>query len=170
MRKPFLFSVRRGASKFSNVFRSILSSNWLSESLKRITRSSQIRVHNEQAFRHLLSSESKRAELSGHCFRVLLIYFTDNQGLIVHMDRDVADNVVKALFRSLRETDYIGWYLEERIIGAVLTILGQDSAVEVFGRIQQRLMEILRVGVSVEENSRLQIRVCQYHELEGIEF
>jgi hypothetical protein len=85
------------------------------------------------------------------------------------MDRDVADTVVKALLHTLRETDYIGWYLEGRIVGGVLTVLGQDSAVEVSGRIQQRLMDILQVELGVKENSRLQIRVCQYHELEGIE-
>ncbi|MDZ4854902.1 MAG: hypothetical protein SGJ26_08625 [Nitrospirota bacterium] len=125
-------------------------------------------MYNEQAFRYLLSSESKRSERSGHFFTILLIYSTDKQGLIVQMDRDVADTVVKALSRSLRETDYIGWYLEGRIVGGVLTVLAQDSAVEVSGRIQQRVMNILPAGVSVEENSRLQIRVCQHHELEGI--
>jgi len=85
------------------------------------------------------------------------------------MDRDLADTVVKALFRSLRETDYVGWYLDGRIVGAVLTVLGQDSAVAVSGHIRQRLMEILRVEVRVEENRCLQVRVCQHHELEGID-
>jgi hypothetical protein len=55
------------------------------------------------------------------------------------------------------------------MVGGVLIVLGQDSAGEVSGHIQQRLMDILRVELSVEENSRLQIRVCQHHELEGIE-
>jgi hypothetical protein len=126
-------------------------------------------VYTEQAFRRLIFSESKRSERSGRSFKIVLIYSTDKQGLIVQMDRGVVDTVVQALFSALRETDYIGWYLEGRMIGGVLTVLGQDSAVEVSGRIQQRLMDILRVELSVEENSRLQIRVCQHHELEGIE-
>jgi hypothetical protein len=125
-------------------------------------------LYNEQAFRYLLFSESKRSERSSHAFNILLIYSTDKEGLIVQMDRDLADTVVKALFRSLRETDYIGWYREGRIVGGVLTVLEQDSAVEVSGRIQQRVMDILPAGVSAEENSRLQIRVCQCHELDGI--
>jgi hypothetical protein len=127
------------------------------------------RVYNEQTFRRLIFSESKRSERSGRSFKILLIYSTDKQGLIVQMDRGVVDSVVKALFSTLRETDYIGWYLDGRMVGGVLTVLGQDSAVEVSGRIQQRLMDILRVELRVEENSRLQIRVCQQHELEGIE-
>jgi hypothetical protein len=152
-----------------NGFHAMISSNRLSESLNRITRFSQTSVYNEQVFRCLLNSESKRSERSGYSFNILLIYSTDKQGLIVQMDRDVADTVVKALFRTLRETDHIGWYLEGRIVGGVLTVLGQDSAVEVSVRIQQRLMEILRVEVRVEENSRLQIRIRQHHELAGIE-
>ena len=152
-----------------NDFDAMLSANRLSGSRNRITRFSQTRLYDEQAFRCLLLSEPKRSERSGRSFSILLIYCTDKQGLIVQMDRDVADTVVKALLHTLRETDYIGWYLEGRIVGGVLTVLGQDSAVEMSGRIQQRLMDILRVELSVEENSCLQIRVCQRHELEEIE-
>ena len=152
-----------------NGFHAMISSNRLGESLKGLTRFSQTRPHNEQAFRRLLFSESKRSELSGYSFNILLIYSTDKQGLIVQMDHHVGDTVVTALCRSLRETDYIGWYLEGRIVGGVLTVLGQDSAVEVSDHIQQCLMEILRVELRVEEISRLQIRFCQHHELEGIE-
>jgi len=126
-------------------------------------------VYNEQIFRCLLNSESKRSERSGRSFKILLIYSTDKQGLIVQMHRDVVDTVVKALFRSLRETDFIGWYLKGRIVGGVLTVLGQDSAMEMSRRIQQCLMDILRVEVNVEENSGLQIRICHHHELVGIE-
>jgi hypothetical protein len=125
-------------------------------------------MYNEQAFRCLLFSESKRSERSGHSFNLLLIYSTDKQGLIVQMDRDVADTVVKALFCSLRETDYIGWYREGHIVGGVLTVLEHDSAVEVSIRIRQRVMDTLPVEASTETNSRLQIRVCQCHELDGI--
>jgi hypothetical protein len=86
------------------------------------------------------------------------------------MDRDLAHRVVTALFRTLRATDYIGWYRERYILGGVLTVFGEDSAVEVSVRIQQRVMDILRVAVSVEKNRRLQIRICEPHTLEGIEF
>ncbi|MBC7839732.1 MAG: hypothetical protein H7Y39_14015 [Nitrospiraceae bacterium] len=127
-------------------------------------------MYNEEAFRYLLASESKRSVRSRYSFSTLLIYSIDKQGLIVHMDRDVVDTVVEALFRTVRETDYIGWYLEGRIVGGVLTVLGQDSEVEVSARIQERLMEIFRAEVSAEKNGRLQIRICQHHELERINY
>ena len=125
-------------------------------------------MYNEEAFRYLLSSESKRSVRSRYSFKILLVYSIDKQGLIVQMDREVLDTVAEALFRTVRETDYMGWYLEGRIVGGVLTLLGQDSEVEVSARIQQRLMEIFRAEVSVEKNGRLQIRICQHHELGGL--
>ena len=128
------------------------------------------RMYSEQAFQYLLASESKRSVRSRYSFKILLVYSVDKQGLIVQMDREVVDTVAEALLRTVRETDYIGWYLEGRVVGGVLTVLGQDSEVEVSARIQQRLMEIFRAEVSVERNGRLQIRICQHHALEGIEF
>jgi hypothetical protein len=125
-------------------------------------------MYNEEAFR-LLASESKRSVRSGYSFNILLIYSIDKHGLTQHMDCNVTDTVVGALLRTVRETDYIGWYLERRIVGAVLTVLGQDSEVEVSARIQQRLMEIIRSEVSAEKNDHRQIRICQHHEWKGIE-
>jgi hypothetical protein len=127
-------------------------------------------MYKEEAFRFLLASESRRSVRSGHSFNILLVYSIDKRGLVVHMDRGVVDTVVEALFRTVRETDYIGWYLDGRIVGGVLTVLGQDSEVEVSTRIQQRLREIFRAEVSAEKNGRLQIRICQHHELERIEY
>ena len=127
-------------------------------------------MYKEEAFRYLLASESKRSVRSGYSFNIFLVYSIDKRGLVVHMDRDVVDTVVEALFRTVRDTDYIGWYLDGRIVGGVLTVQGQDSEVEASSRIQQRLMEIFRAEVSVEKNGRLRIRICQHHELEGIEY
>lgn len=127
-------------------------------------------MYDEESFKYSLTRESKRSERSGYSFNILLIYSTDKQGLIVQMDREMADTVVSALFRTLRETDYVGWCREGRIVGGVLTLMEQGSALELPVCIQQRLMEILRVEVTVEKISQLQIRICQHHALKGIEF
>jgi hypothetical protein len=85
------------------------------------------------------------------------------------MNSHVAKTVMVALSRSLRETDYIGWYRDGRIAGAVLTVLAEEAMVQVPTQLQPRLVEILRAELGVEETSRLQIRVCQHYELEDIE-
>ena len=125
--------------------------------------------YNQVAFRYLLESESKRSELSGHFCQILLMYSTDAQGRIVMMDPRVAKAVIAASSRSLRETDYVGWYRDGHIVGAVLTVLVQETMAQVSTHLQPRLVEILRAELGFKETNRLQIRVCQHHELEGIE-
>ena len=130
---------------------------------------SQSGAYNQEVFRSLLESESKRCERSGHFCQILLVYWTDAQGSIVQMDAPVAKTVIAAAFRSLRETDYIGWYRDGRIVGAVVTVLAQASMAQVSTHLQPRLVENIRGKLGVEEISRLQIRVCQQYELEGLE-
>lgn len=127
-------------------------------------------AYNQEAFRYLLESESKRSERSGHSCQILLMYSTDAQGRIVLMDSHVAKAVIAASSRSLRETDYVGWYRDGHIIGAVLTVLVPETMAQVSTHLQPRLVEIIRAELGVEETSRLQIRVCQHHELEVVEF
>ena len=130
---------------------------------------SQSDAYNQEAFRYLLESESKRSERSGYFCQILLVYWTDAQGRIMQMDSHVAKTVMVALSRSLRETDYIGWYRDGHIVGAVLTVLVQEFMAQASAYLQPRLVKILRAELGVEETSRLQIRVCQHHELEDIE-
>jgi hypothetical protein len=168
--KFFVFNLfRESANKMSSVFLNVFSASRPSEAMKCMASLSQSGAYNQEAFRYLLESESKRSERSGHFCQILIVYSTDAQGRIVQMDSHVAKTVMAALPRGLRETDYIGWYRDGRIVGAVLTVLVQESMAQVSTHLQSRLLEIIRAKLSVEETSRLQIRVCQHHELEGIE-
>lgn len=130
---------------------------------------SQSGAYNQETFRYLLESESKRSERSGRSWQVLLVYLTDPQGRIVLMNSRVAKTVIDASSRSLRETDYVGWYRDGQIVGAVLTVLVEETIAQVSTHIQPRLMEVIRAELGVKESSRLQIRVCQHHELVSIE-
>jgi hypothetical protein len=160
----------RESAKQSRVFLNVVfPASRLSEAMKGMASFSQSGAYNQEAFRYLLESEKKRSERSGYFCQILLVYWTDAQGRIGQMDSHVAMTVMAALSRSLRETDYIGWYRDGRIVGAVLTVLVQESMAQVAGHLQKRLVEILRAELGVEETSRLKIRVCQHHELEGIE-
>jgi len=153
----------------SNVFSNMLLPNKLSEAVRGRATFSQSGVYNQEVFRYLLASESKRSHRSGHLCQILLVYWTDGRGRGVQMDPHVAMTVMAALPRRLRETDYIGWYHDGHIIGAVLTVLAKDSMAQVTSHLQKRLAEILLSELSIEESRRLQIRVCLHHELEGVE-
>ena len=126
-------------------------------------------TYNQETFRYILESESNRSERSGQFCQILLLYWTDAQGRIVQMDSHVAKTVIAASSRSLRETDYIGWYRDGRIVGAILTVLERESMAQVSTHLQPRLVENIRAKLGVEEISRLQIRVCRDHDLAGIE-
>ena len=153
----------------SSVFLNVFPASGLSEAMKGMASLSQSGAYNQEAFRYLLESESKRSERSGYFCQILLVYRTDAQGRIVQMNSHVAKTVMAALSRSLRETDYIGWYRDGRIVGAVLTVLVQESMAQVSTYLQPRLVEILRAELGVEKTRHLQIRVCQHRELESVE-
>ena len=130
---------------------------------------SQIGAYDQESFRYLLESESERSERSGHFCQILLMHWTDAQGGIVQMDSHVAKTVMAASSRSLRETDYIGWYRDGRIVGAVLTVLVQESMAQVASHLQKRLVEVLQSELSIEASRRLQVRVCEPHEVSLVE-
>ena len=125
-------------------------------------------IFPEEAFRYLLEAEQKRSERSGHSYYILIVYRADDAGMVVRMNSYIASQVLDALARSLRETDYIGWYREGHIAGGVLTVVGPDSVGDVHDRVQRRLKEINRNNVDKTSGS-FQIRLCRQHELKGIE-
>lgn len=129
---------------------------------------SQSDAYDQETFRYLLESESRRSEHSGRFCHILLVYRIDMAGRIVQMDSRVTKTVMAALPRGLRETDYIGWYRDGCIVGAVLTGLVQGSMGHLASHLQKRLEEILLSELSIEENRSLQIRVCLHDELERI--
>jgi hypothetical protein len=167
--KSFVFTLFLKSAKMSSVFFNTFSASRLNGSIKGTASFSQSDGYNQEAFRYLLKSESKRSDRSGYFCQILLVYWTDAQGRDVRMNSHAAKTVMAALSRSLRETDYIGWYRDGHIAGAVLTVLAQEAMAQVPTQLQPRLMEILRAELGVEETRRLQIRVCQHYELEDIE-
>jgi hypothetical protein len=126
-------------------------------------------AYNEEGFRYLLKSESKRSERSGHFYQILLVYRCNAQGAIVQLDLEVAQVVIAAMCRCLRETDYVGWYRKELIVGGVLTVVGRDNLLDVSSRLQPRLLETLRAELGEEVSHWLRIQVYQHDELERVD-
>jgi hypothetical protein len=120
------------------------------------------RAYNEEAFRYFLNIESKRAERSGRPLMVLLIDENVPQASgHVPMAASTADQLFAALIEGLRETDFVGWYQEHRVVGAVLMQrpdgAGADSSVHV----RERIARILYARMSAELADRFQVRVFQ---------
>jgi hypothetical protein len=118
-------------------------------------------AYNEEAFRYLLAVQRKRSERSGRPFLLLLVSLHDPTGADGVFPRPVAQELFSAMCRAFRETDFMGWYREQRVAGAVLTELegtSQDDVSDlIVARASERLVEALPPFIS----SRLQIHICQ---------
>src|SRR5712692_5093224 len=104
-------------------------------------------AYAEEAFQHFLAAERKRAERSGCLLLLLLVDLEGPPGVSAHIDRVIAAKLFSDLGRCLRETDFIGWYREERVAGAVLTELRDGPATEVARRVGQRVRGALGDGL-----------------------
>lgn len=78
-----------------------------------------VHVYNEEAFQHFLSIERKRTEACGN--HLLLALVDLKKPLGAGEDRTTRAQDVFAVLRStLRETDFVGWYRDADVAGAVL--------------------------------------------------
>jgi hypothetical protein len=82
--------------------------------------SRQGRAYGEAAFRYFLALERQRCERSGRTLVVLLVHLHERAGVLPRIDRTVASKIFSCLWLSVRETDVVGWYRDERVVGAVL--------------------------------------------------
>jgi hypothetical protein len=120
-----------------------------------------VETYGEEAFLHLVAIERKRTERSNRPFLLLLLDFKHYLG----PDTDIAPSMASRLFaglaRGLRETDFVGWYRQGRVLGAVLTHFEDRAATEIASVVTDRLRVDLR-GVLPETALQLvQVRAYQ---------
>jgi hypothetical protein len=117
-------------------------------------------AYNEEAFRYFLGIERKRSERSGAPLLLLLVDLKGQPHGTDPMDSTLAESLFGGLSQSLRETDFVGWYHQGRVAGAVLmqrknTPAGVDASLPVRDRVVRILGERLPAKVA----DRLQVRV-----------
>jgi hypothetical protein len=117
-------------------------------------------AYNEAAFHHFLTIERNRADASMRPSLLLLVEFDTKRGVPVHVGHDLAERLFSALADSLRDTDMIGWYREQRIAGAVLTDLRDEPRLMV-RPISDRVRQVLRRDLPEHVATQVRVRVCQ---------
>jgi GGDEF domain-containing protein len=119
-------------------------------------------AYNEDAFQYFLEVERRRAELSNRPFLLMLIEFRKASSTA---DREIdvvtAAQLFSILSRCVRETDFIGWYREGRIVGAVLTQHGDADREQLSDVVRRRVSGALEGFFSLEQVLGLQARVYQ---------
>ncbi len=81
----------------------------------------------------------------------------------------VARKLFSGLWLHLRESDFVGWYREERVAGAVLTELGDAPETTGCRLVSQRISGVLRECLPASIARRLQVRVYEHPSPRGIE-
>ena len=132
-------------------------------SARRGPRAASARVVSEVMFHELMAEELIRSEQLEHSCQILIMYITESSGTIVAMKKEVSRQVMAILSNNLRKTDFVGWYREARIIGALLTVVRRESSVDQCQFIEKRLHDILRTELARVLGS-LHITVCGYEE------
>jgi hypothetical protein len=114
-------------------------------------------AYNEEAFQYFLEIERKRSELSNRPFLLMLVDFKKHP----RIDSVMADKLFSVLSLCLRETDFVGWYREGRVAGAVLTQHGEPGRDDLSDEVHHRIEEALREGLPRDLARHLQARVYQ---------
>jgi hypothetical protein len=117
-------------------------------------------AYNEAAFQYFVELERKRSELSNRPFVLMLVDFKQ-PGAHQPIDPAIAEKLFDVLALSLRETDFIGWYREGRVAGAVLTQDGETDDQALSDVVRNRIGAALRAKLHDDLAQRLQVRVYQ---------
>ena len=116
-------------------------------------------AHGEETFRHLLAIEEERSRRSSNPFFLLLIGMKEQTGQDAGIDAMLAAALFASLSRGLRESDFIGWYCQGRIVGAVLVQVEKAPSAKAAQMAVQRVRAEMEHTVSPNAVERLQIRV-----------
>jgi exopolysaccharide biosynthesis polyprenyl glycosylphosphotransferase len=106
-----------------------------------------------ESFRRMIALERKRSERSRKPFMLLLLDMggrlpSENSGKTLA-------RVLPALSLSTRETDIIGWYAQDLVVGVVFTEIGPENSLA--GVIITRVTETLRNNLALEQFNQLNI-------------
>jgi hypothetical protein len=115
--------------------------------------------YEEGAFHYFLAIERSRARHSNQALRLLLVTVEPVPGRPVHMGRPTAARLFAGLRLSLRETDVTGWFRQDRVAAAVLSVRADASASQVSSVIQRRVGEGVRRRLPSEFACGLRLRL-----------
>jgi hypothetical protein len=113
-------------------------------------------IYNEEAFRYFLDVERRRAEDSKRPFLLLLVALLKTDP---DHDRTPADALFAALATCLRETDFVGLYHAESVIGAVLTKHAHSVGADAQAIVRDRVLASLRKSLPAAVAARVKARV-----------
>jgi len=119
-------------------------------------------VLDEISFRRMITRERKRTERSNTPF--LLMLLDVGPGIPSDRNGEVLNQLLSALVHSTRETDITGWYWENSVIGVMFTEITVDEQRLIPATIMERVSEILRNNLSLQQFSHIGMSFHLYPE------
>jgi len=115
----------------------------------------------ESAFLHTVHREVRRTERSGRPFLLALI---QSGGFSGESGTRVVSDLTTAIRASIRETDWLGWYEQNKTLGIVLTEIGEANEAKV-ELLAQKISFAMKQAVSPQEfeGLRLIVRLFPQH-------
>lgn len=111
---------------------------------------------NEDAFVSMLYLERRRAERAGN--RFVLILVDVKKSLTGSSGRDrMIQTLTKSLSEATRETDIIGWYVENNLLGVIGTDLGKATNDVVQKRFLEKLRNPFESALGVEKSAFISV-------------
>jgi hypothetical protein len=132
-----------------------------------VSGSHAVPVYNEEAFRHFLDIEEKRSERTNRLFFLVLVSARPDGAIQRRLSSDIADPLFSILQRSLRETDFTGWYRQGQVAGAVLTQHASSRESGVGGLVLDRIVRALSSALPGNCLSHLDVRVVAVPDAEA---
>jgi hypothetical protein len=122
------------------------------------TVSATVEAYNEAAFRYFLQVEEKRFLRSNRKFLLLLVDLNGDSGAVEDFDPALGKKLFAALWPCVRETDFVGWYRQGRVIGVACTQLNDAQGATVSSVVADRFQKALRDALPEPIGSRVHVR------------
>jgi di/tricarboxylate transporter len=117
-------------------------------------------AYNEEAFRYFLAIERERSQGSGRPFLLVLLSVRKQAG-IAAIPRGMAARIFSGLWLSVREVDFVGWFRDGHVAGAVLTQGADLLSPGVSRVIAARIVETVRKRLPMEVARHVRVRVLK---------
>jgi len=109
----------------------------------------------QDAFHRVISLERRRTERSRKPFLLMLLDMGDH--FASEASEKIVSRLLAALLASTRETDAVGWYEHNQVVGVMFTEICLEDRKTIVSTMIARLSDILRQNPSLEQFSRVSI-------------
>ena len=118
------------------------------------------RAYNEAAFLHFLAVDRRRAQRGMRSLLLVLVTVRQSHDRTPKLTDRTAAALFAGLGTCIRETDFVGWYKEDRIAAAVLPLCGNEPD-DVRQRTADRVLQALRQRLSAAQSRNVRVRVVR---------